>query len=769
MSGKAQAAGHAVRSVRVLAGALILALSIGGFVLTTATIRGDRDADARRRAETVSVRAQTILETARTYLVSLGGALAGERVAGQRRFEQLQGSAAGAVGLTGALWVQRVPAAGRRAYERRLGAPITRLTPGGGYRRAPPAPAYRPATYVTGTLARRGVDVSTWPVLGPAIRDPASVFAGTATRTGRLGGRTGFFLLEVTRFGRAGRGILVVFVPSGWLGVGLGEPLGRYAVALEDRPLDGRLTVPPAARRSFAALGRTWHVAIARRPRTGLETLLPWLALAWPPAVAALAFLVAGGVLRRRRAERDAERIFTLSLDLLCVARIDGRFVRVNPAFERTLGYSSEELLSRPLLDFVHPEDRAATTAALEALGRGEEVVQYENRYLRADGTTAWLQWSVRPIAAEGLVYGAARDVTEHRRAQDALRRAQGTIEASRDELRVLAAEQAALRRIATLVARGAAAHDVFRAVAQEISRLLGADVTEVIGRDEDDAQVLAAHGEGVPVDVAGATKLSAPIVVEGRRWGRVTSAWRDAGAVPPDAEERMTQFTELVATAIANAESRAELTASRARIVAATDETRRRIERDLHDGTQQRLVTLALALRAAEGAVPPGNEALGRELAATAEGLATVVAELQEISRGIHPAILSRGGLGPALKGLARRSAVPVELDVSVDARLPEPVEVAAYYVVSEALTNAVKHAGATVVTVTARASDGVVELVVRDDGSGGADPAAGSGLVGLRDRVEALGGTIEIHSRQGAGTSISARIPVRPPALAS
>jgi signal transduction histidine kinase len=216
------------------------------------------------------------------------------------------------------------------------------------------------------------------------------------------------------------------------------------------------------------------------------------------------------------------------------------------------------------------------------------------------------------------------------------------------------------------------------------------------------------------------------------------------------------------VATAVANAEGRAQLTASRARVVAAADEARRRIERDLHDGTQQRLVALALALRAAETHIGPEQDELRAELAQTADGLSDVVEDLQEISRGLHPAILSKGGLAPALKALARRSAVPVELEVDVPERLPQPVEVAVYYVVSEALTNAAKHARASVVEVKVQADNGAVTLVVDDDGVGGADPAAGSGLVGLHDRVEALGGSMEIRSAPGEGTSLQAVVPV-------
>jgi signal transduction histidine kinase len=207
---------------------------------------------------------------------------------------------------------------------------------------------------------------------------------------------------------------------------------------------------------------------------------------------------------------------------------------------------------------------------------------------------------------------------------------------------------------------------------------------------------------------------------------------------------------------------SRAELTASRARIVTATDQTRRRIERDLHDGVQQRLVSLLLAQRMAEMMVPPGLSELQARLSEVAGGLAGAMEELREIAHGLHPAILAERGLRPALKALARRSAVPVELDLRTGTRLPEPVEVAAYYIVSEALTNTAKHARASVVYVAVEVRHGVLELSIRDDGSGGADPACGSGLIGLTDRVDALGGTIEVASPVGQGTTLRVRLPV-------
>ena len=250
------------------------------------------------------------------------------------------------------------------------------------------------------------------------------------------------------------------------------------------------------------------------------------------------------------------------------------------------------------------------------------------------------------------------------------------------------------------------------------------------------------------------------PVHVNGRLWGMI-AVGSGQGPLPPDTEQRMTEFTDLVATAVANAQSRAELMTSRARIVAASDEARPRIERDLHDGAQQRLVTLALRLRTAAEPSTGGGEPR-TEMADVAAELMGVIDDLREISHGIHPAILSNAGLRPALRALGRRSAVPVELDVRVDGRLPEPVEVGAYYVVSEMLTNAAKHARASVVEVDAETSGGTLRVRVHDDGVGGADPVRGSGLLGLKDRIEALGGTFSVHSPAGRGTTVTCELPV-------
>ncbi|MFK4104874.1 PAS domain S-box protein [Streptomyces sp. NPDC019531] len=472
---------------------------------------------------------------------------------------------------------------------------------------------------------------------------------------------------------------------------------------------------------------------------------------------------------RREKAEQELAGIFNLSLDLLCVSGLDGYFKRVNPAFEHTLGYPRETILTTPYIEFVHEEDRDTTREALARLASGAEVAEFENRYLRADGTECWLQWSARPVPEEGLIYATARDVTESRRT---------------------AREQAALRRVATLVAHGAPPPEVFAKVAQEVGDLL--DTTAAVLRQESDgSQMVLGTILGIPTELEQSTRearrkagrelvdeitrtrraahvghaVGAPIVVDDRLWGFVLAA-SPLDTLPAGTESRLADFTELVATAIANADSRDQLTASRARVVAASDASRRRIERDLHDGVQQRLVALQLDLRLAESLVTDPSSELAEQLAHVGKGLDDAFQDLLQVARGIHPAILSKGGLGPALRSLARRAALPVELDLQLPAaRLPEQLEVAAYYVTSESLTNTAKHAHARVVSVGAGIRDGVLELTIRDDGVGGAEPGRGSGLIGLIDRVEAIGGKLAVSSPPGEGTILDVRLPLGGP----
>jgi signal transduction histidine kinase len=367
-----------------------------------------------------------------------------------------------------------------------------------------------------------------------------------------------------------------------------------------------------------------------------------------------------------------------------------------------------------------------------------------------------------------------------------------------------LAQEQGALRRIASLVARGVPPKGVFADIADGVGRLLGAEIVLFARRDPDGLITVLADWGAVDTDVpvgsrwplaeplattsttrtdwtawtadSGAalgpfgeaartmgvqSSIVSPIVIEGRPWGFIFVATRTT-ALPGNAAEQMADFSELIATAIRNAENQAELKASRARIVAAGDETRRRIERNLHDGAQQRLVSLGLNVRAVQAAVPPEHDELRAELSQVADGLVSVLDELRELSRGLHPAILAEGGLRPALKALSRRCPIAVDLNACVEKRLPQHVEVTTYYVVSELLTNAAKHAQASTIHVGVNAADQVLLLSVSDDGIGGADPARGSGILGVRDRVEAIGGTVSVHSPLRAGTRIDVEIPI-------
>ena len=223
---------------------------------------------------------------------------------------------------------------------------------------------------------------------------------------------------------------------------------------------------------------------------------------------------------------------------------------------------------------------------------------------------------------------------------------------------------------------------------------------------------------------------------------------------------QRLADFADLVATAVYNHDTRVQLTRSRSRVVAAADQARRGIERDLHDGAQQRIVSLGMELRGAQAAAPENLTELRAMLDRSVETLSQVHTDLRELSRGIHPAILSRGGLAPALKTLARRSPIPVALTADISSRMDESVEVAAYYVVAEALTNTAKYAEATEVDITAHLTEDSLELTVTDNGRGGADPSTGSGLIGLQDRVAAVGGELTIVSPPGGGTTLSVHI---------
>src|SRR4051794_17870960 len=343
---------------------LIVLLGVGGSLLTSTTIRRDRNHAAARRAQIEAVQTQEVLSRARAYVGGLGEVLAREPEPGQARFVRWAGATSASVGLNDVFWVERVPASGRARYLRRRGVPIRRLTSSGRLDPAPAAPSYLPATFTSQTRPelRPGVDVSDFPGLADAIRDRARIFAVGASRPGMLGQERGLYLLEAVRFGRGrgSRGYLVAFVPRGWFSTTLGGDPRRVAITEDGRRIEGRLDSVHAGA-GFEMLGRKWRINVSREPPSNLQALLPWLALAWPLGVAGIVFAIGRAITLRRRAQRDVERIYDLALDLIGVAGSDGRFRAVNPAFERTLGYSQAELLSRPFLEFVHPDDRQAT------------------------------------------------------------------------------------------------------------------------------------------------------------------------------------------------------------------------------------------------------------------------------------------------------------------------------------------------------------------------------------------------------------------------
>ncbi len=468
------------------------------------------------------------------------------------------------------------------------------------------------------------------------------------------------------------------------------------------------------------------------------------------------------------------------------------------------------------------PADDPSVVASLQRTGQPLRVDEYAQIFGVVTARELGINMSAGvPVIVGGRVWGAIVVAAGNDRPPlpaDTLDRLAGFTELlataiansdARTEIERLAQEQAALRRIATLVAQGADTGEVFAAVAREAAEVMHLPFAAVQRyEDGETVTVIAAwsdrphpfqpgtrwpfHGSGLAARArqtgrAGRVEdysrrhgaftakarevglymvAGAPIIVDGAVWGLVTIASTD-GPLPERAEGRLAEFTELLGTAIANTQSRTELSASRARIVAAADETRRCLERDLHDGIQQRLVSLALKARTIEMMTPQPTGEIQGELSLLADGLGTALDELREISRGIHPAILSEAGLGPALEALARRSAVPVELDLNLGPRLGEHVEAAGYYIASEAITNVAKHAQASVIDMRVDGCDGALTLSISDDGIGGADSSRGSGIIGLKDRVEALGGTVSVLSPSGHGTALHVQLPADPKAL--
>jgi signal transduction histidine kinase len=456
----------------------------------------------------------------------------------------------------------------------------------------------------------------------------------------------------------------------------------------------------------------------------------------------------------------------------------------------------------------IHPEDRAMCREAMSKGIRDLTDVEVEYRVLIPGGPRRIIHAFGHPVAGESgepvEIVGTIVDVTERREAEAQTARVAEEQAASGEKFRVLAEEQAALRRVATLVARGVTPEEVFTAVTGEVERLLGLETAAMIRFGSDGTRsVVAISGRltnlfpvGQRVELGGNNvstlvfetgrparlnsyadasgglgvilrdnglrqAVGAPIIVEGRLWGAMNAGSMTEQPLPPDTETRLVSFTELVATAVANAESRAALAASRARIVAAADESRRQIQRDLHDGAQQRLVNAVIGLKLASRALDRGDANATELVADALRHAEEASSELRELAHGILPAALTSAGLRGGLEALVSRIPLPVTADVSVE-RLPPGVEATAYFIVSEALTNVLKHARASHAMVTVRAEDRRLRVEICDDGIGGADPQRGSGLIGLSDRVEALGGTLRLTSPSGRGTTLLIHLPV-------
>jgi PAS domain S-box-containing protein len=495
---------------------------------------------------------------------------------------------------------------------------------------------------------------------------------------------------------------------------------------------------------------------------------------------------------------------------LVCVYDAEARILLFNDACERATGFSREEVVGRDAREFViPPEEREAFGDFLTYVWKTGTPSPQVGHWQTKAGGRRLIAWSNRPmIGADGspaALVTTGIDLTDrdsHRDEDD--RALQGDPEAKLVEISRLASEQRALRRVATLVAAEVSPERVFTAVSEECARVLqvnssavmryGGDGTAtIVGRHNRDNVDVLQVGErleakessavgrvlrtGAPAriddwggvrgsEIAEAifrvgyrSSAAAPIVVAGALWGAVAITSEDP--LPADTEDRLGAFCELVSLAVASAQARADLIASRARLVEAGDEQRRRLERNLHDGAQQHLVSVAVKLRVARTQLEAKPEVTARLLEEALRELGTGLEELREIARGLHPAILAEHGLCRALEVLADRIGVEVDIDVLHD-RLPGHTEATAYYIVSEALTNVVKHAGAARARVSVRRDGDLLRCEISDTGRGGAVPAGGSGLVGLRDRAEAAGGALSVVSPPGGGTVVTAALPL-------
>jgi PAS domain S-box-containing protein len=502
----------------------------------------------------------------------------------------------------------------------------------------------------------------------------------------------------------------------------------------------------------------------------------------------------------------DFARVLTETTQaLVCVLDSGGRILLFNDACERTTGYGRDEVLGRDAREFViPPEESEAFGDVLAYIWRTGLSSPQVGHWATKDGARRLIAWSNRLMPAidrnGSYLVTTGIDLTES--AEQSEGALTGDVEAKLAEVGRLAQEQRALRRVATLVASEATPERVFTAVSEESARVLevdasavfryeGDDTATVVGRHDREALGVFAVGDrifaddntaigrardsGLPArindyfaietDVAKTMRqvgyrsaVAAPIFVSGIPWGAIAIAAKER--LPDDSEARLMGFCELASLAVASAQAREDLQSSRSRLVKTGDEQRRKLERNLHDGAQQRLVSLALTLRLARSKLKSDPGALEHILAGAAQELDLALEELRELARGLHPAALTEQGLAPAVRALGERLPVDIQVD-NLDERFSDYVEATAYYMCSEALTNVAKHAHATQARVTFHREPGVLRFEITDDGRGGAD-ARGSGILGLRDRAESAGGTLFVISPPGKGTVVTAALPI-------
>ncbi len=493
---------------------------------------------------------------------------------------------------------------------------------------------------------------------------------------------------------------------------------------------------------------------------------------------------------------------------LVCVLDPNGVILLFNDACERATGFRREEVVGRDARESViPPEEAEAFGGVMRHIGTTQHSSPQVGHWLTKAGARLLIAWSNKPgVGEDGTVeYIVTSGMDLTLRERDGSESIDGDVEAKLVEVSLLAQEQRALRRVATLVAAEAPPERVYNAVSEECARVLevrssavfryeGDDTATIVGRyareeitafmvDErlpasDDTTIGRVLFSGAPARIDNYAELpgelpnrmaslgykstvAAPISVAGILWGAVVVASEET--LPPESEARLSAFCELVSLAVASAQAKADLQSSRRRLVSAGDEERQRLERNLHDGAQQRLVALALTLRLARAKIqsaPEGAEALVDE---ASQQLEQALDELRELAKGLHPAILTARGLSHALPALTAGISIPVEIEVSEE-RYDPSLEATVYFITAEALTNVVKHANADGARVVVSCGESTLRLEVTDDGCGGADPASGTGILGLRDRASAIGGQLSVISSPGRGTVVTATLPLEP-----